>query len=263
LANPSKTAESVPTSGIETTSKQKPPSKEALAPKLPVSSLPRSSDQKQRPSPSKREQETKLPQIAASAPAPSSKNKLVENKPAEKKPVEIAQTLPAQNKLLNPTPPSLNSNPPQPTTPSPVDLEKEKPSITLKQPEPPLARTPVVTVSFDPYPSIRMPKAEKSKKSQQGKSLQMGRLVTRVDPVYPEEARQQGVEGTARVHAIFNRDGSIQSVISLSGPPSLMPAAMNAVRQWRYSQTILGGQPMETEEDVTVLFRLTNSAAKN
>jgi len=144
-------------------------------------------------------------------------------------------------------------------------MEKEKPPVAPppKQPDAPVARTPLVTVSFDAYPSIRIPKAENPKKSRQGKSLQMGRLLTRAEPVYPEEAKQQGVEGAVKVHAIFNREGTVHSLISVSGPPLLVPAAMNAVRQWRYSQTILGGQAMETEQDVTVVFRLTNGISKN
>ena len=267
-ANSSNTAAGSPNSGPERTSKEKPPSSEALVRIPAAGSLPRSLDQAQRPAPSQREQETKSPQAIASASAPSSENKLLEHRPAESKPVETkpvptAQAFPAQNKELNATPPALNSNLPQPAVAPPADMEKEKPPVSPKQPEPILARTPVVTVSFDPYPSIRMPKTEKSKKSHQGKSLQMGRLLTRVDPVYPDEARQQGVEGAVKVHAIFNREGAVQSVISVSGPPSLVPAAMNAVRQWRYSQTVLGGQAMETEEDVTVLFRLANPATKN
>ena len=91
----------------------------------------------------------------------------------------------------------------------------------------------------------------------------MGHLVMRVDPLYPEEAKQRGVEGTVKVHAIFNREGAVESVTPVNGPPQLVPAAMNAVRQWRYSQTILGGQAMETEEDVTVQFRLSKGLSKN
>lgn len=233
--------------------------------KSPSERGPRKSDQPQRISSAGRELHTKAAQVVASARVPPLENKPVENSPAETKPAQIAQVLPTvnANKESNVRPPALNSNPPQPTAPPSVDLAKEKPSVAPKQPEPILARTPVVTVNFDPYPSIRMPKTEKSKKSRQGTTLQMGRLLTRVDPVYPEEAKQQGAEGTVRVHAIFNRDGTVQSVISISGPPLLVPAAINAVRQWRYSQTILGGQAMETEEDITMLFRLTNSAAKN
>ncbi len=168
-----------------------------------------------------------------------------------------------QNKDLSTGPPLLNASPVHNEAAPTVNMEKEKPPVAPKQPEAPVTRTPVVAVSFDPYPSIRVPKAENPKKSPQGKSLQMGHLLMRVEPVYPEEARQQGIEGEVRVHAIFNREGTVQSLISVSGPPMLVPAAMNAVRQWRYSQTILAGQPMETEEDVTVLFRLSNGVSKN
>lgn len=266
-SSPSNTTETVasPSTNLDRAPKEKSHSEQG----------PRKSDQPQRISPAGRELQTKAPKIVASTPDLASENKLVENRPAEAKPAEtkaaeskptqIAQVLPTvnANKESNATPPPLNSNPPQPTATPPVDPAKEKPPVATKQPEPILARTPVVTVSFDPYPSIRMPKTEKSKKSRQGTTLQMGRLLSRVDPVYPEEAKQQGIEGTVKVHAIFNRDGAVQSVISVSGPPLLVPAAMSAVRQWHYSQTILGGQAMETEEDVTVIFRLTSSAAKN
>ena len=263
-----KTAVTNSNSLTDRTSKEKRQSEESLAQAHAASSPPRSVDQLRPPSPSQRGQEPKSSQIIASAPAPSSESRSIEskareNQPAESKPVLTAQSLPAQSKDLNVTPPSVSANAPQPTAPPPVEMEKEKTLATPKQPEASLARPPVVTVTFDPFPSIRLPKAEKSKKSHQGKNLEMGRLLSRVDPVYPEEAKQQGLEGTARVHAIFNRKGAVQSVISVSGPPLLVSAAIDAVRQWRYSQTILGGQAMETEQDVTVLFRLANSASKN
>jgi outer membrane biosynthesis protein TonB len=54
------------------------------------------------------------------------------------------------------------------------------------------------------------------------------------------------------------RDGSVQSVETTSGPALLGKAAANAVREWRYAQTLLGGQPVETEQDIVVRFRLMN-----
>ncbi len=262
-----------PASGLDRTPKEKPRGKDALAYKLLANSPPRISNQAQRPAPSQAAPQTRSSQVAVLAARPSAsvpvatkiaESKPPDSKPSENKPAQAAQVFPAQNGDLTAAQPSLSSNPSQPAPSPAVDLGREKLSAPPSTPpEPLLARTPIVTVNFDPYPSIRMPKVEKSKKSQQGKSLQMGRLLARVDPVYPEEAKQQGVEGTARVHAIFNRDGSVQSVISLSGPPMLVTATMKAVQQWRYSQTILGGQGMETQEDVTVLFHLTNSTARN
>ena len=277
VANTSETAAS-PSTTLDRATNEKPRKEQAVA-DVPHANLPRRLDQSRPPAPSQRSQETKSRQLSASAPISIPENmradnmpvatKAAETKPADSKPVQVAQAFPTVdlNRGTNAAPLTLNSTPPQPAAASAADLEKEKPPVVSRQPEPPVVpRTPVVSVSFDPYPSIRMPKAESPKKSRQknqGKSLQMGRLVTRVDPVYPDEAKQQGVEGTVRLHAIFNRDGGVQSVIQISGPPLLAPAAMNAVRQWRYSQTILGGQAMETEEDVTVQFRLGNSASKN
>ena len=80
--------------------------------------------------------------------------------------------------------------------------------------------------------------------------------------MYPEDARKQLVEGTVKLHAIIGRDGAVQSVGLISGPALLVPSAMNAVQQWRFKQSLLGGQPIETEEDITVVFRLTNSPAR-
>jgi Gram-negative bacterial TonB protein C-terminal len=48
---------------------------------------------------------------------------------------------------------------------------------------------------------------------------------------------------------------------SIDGPPILVAAAKNAVRQWRYSETLLAGQSVETEEDIAVTFRLSNPSA--
>ena len=194
-------------------------------------------------------------------------NKFVENKPAESKPVEnkpvqTAEVLPAPNKELNAALPPSNATPTRPEA-STLSKEKEASPVAAKHPEIPVPRTAVVTVTFDPYPSIRMPQKESSKKSQQGKSLQMGTLVQRVDPVYPEDAKQQGIEGTVKLHVIFSREGAVESLILVSGPPLLVRAAADAVRQWRYSPTVLNGQAMETEEDVTVVFRLSNGAQRS
>ena len=235
------------------------------------SSPPPSAHQSERPAPSQHEPETKSSNFTASVAARTPQNASSDNKPDNKpngarfaasKAAESRPVLTARANL-NAAPASVNASAPQLGGAPPVEVEKENLLVAMKQPEAPLVRTPVVTVSFDPYPSIRIPKAEKSKKSRQGESLQMGRLLTRVDPVYPEAAKRQGVEGTVKVHAIFDRGGNVQSVIPVSGPQVLLAAALSAVRQWRYSQTILGGQAMETEEDITVLFQLENSASKN
>jgi TonB family protein len=142
--------------------------------------------------------------------------------------------------------------------------EKEIPSPSSNDPVAPAAPTWSVSVSTDPYPSIRIPPEISSQKLTQGRTLQIGHVVSRVEPVYPEDAKHQGVEGTVKVHVIVGRDGAVQSVEPTGGPALLAKAATSAVREWRYAQTLLGGQPVETEQDIVVKFRLVSpSMARN
>ena len=100
----------------------------------------------------------------------------------------------------------------------------------------------------------------KSKASGPGISLKIGPVVSRVEPIYPPEALRQQVEGAVKLHAIIGRDGAVYRVELASGPLLLANAARSAVQQWRYKQTFLAGQPVETEEDITVVFRLSAPA---
>jgi len=84
-------------------------------------------------------------------------------------------------------------------------------------------------------------------------------LITRVDPVYPAEAQRQGIEGPVKVHVVFSSEGAVTKVTFVSGPQELATAAMDAVRQWRYSPTLFDGEPVETEGNVTIRFRLAES----
>lgn len=89
--------------------------------------------------------------------------------------------------------------------------------------------------------------------------LKRGVLLRRVEPEYPEFARQQNVAGTVTIEATVGADGRVQSVRVVSGPKLLVQAAVNAVRQWRYSPTLLDGRAIETEVVVSLVFHLPNS----
>ena len=142
--------------------------------------------------------------------------------------------------------------------------EKESPPPVPEQPAAAVAPVWSVAVSADPYPSIRMPQDKSSQKESSTRSLQIGRVISRVEPIYPEEAKQQGTEGAVRLHVVVGRDGSVQSVTPISGQASLAKAAVSAVHEWRYAQTLLGGQPVETEQDILVKFRVAGpSISKN
>jgi TonB family protein len=81
-------------------------------------------------------------------------------------------------------------------------------------------------------------------------------VLTRVVPKYPEEARQQRVQGPVVLKALVGIDGSVQGLKVISGEPQLVQAAADAVRQWRFQPHLLKGKPAEFETRITVNFSL-------
>ena len=90
-------------------------------------------------------------------------------------------------------------------------------------------------------------------------TLQPGALIHKVDPQYPPAALAQKVEGAVRIYAVTGADGSIKTIRPLSGPRMLIPPALEAVRQWRYSPTLLSGQPIESQRQITVAFQIAKT----
>jgi periplasmic protein TonB len=85
--------------------------------------------------------------------------------------------------------------------------------------------------------------------------LEEGQLLNRVEPVYPHIAAISGIQGQVKLHAIIARDGRIQSLNVISGPPLLVRAALEAVEQWRYRPYVLNGEAVEVETFITVNFK--------
>lgn len=83
-----------------------------------------------------------------------------------------------------------------------------------------------------------------------------GLLVRKIAPVYPQLALMARQQGTVNLHAIIAKDGTIQQLQAISGPPLLIKAAMDAVSQWRYKPYKLNGEPVEVDTTITVNFRL-------
>jgi protein TonB len=80
------------------------------------------------------------------------------------------------------------------------------------------------------------------------------KLIHRVVPNYPALARQARVSGVVRLRAVISRDGRVQEISLLSGHPLLIRAAVDAVRQWLYQPTMLNGEPVEVDTEITVTF---------
>lgn len=91
-----------------------------------------------------------------------------------------------------------------------------------------------------------------------GGSVRVPRKLTDVAPVYPVAMQSAGMGGLVPLEAVIGRDGSVSSVRVLSAQihPELAGAAMDAVRQWRYSPTLLNGVAVEVMMTVNVTFDL-------
>ena len=83
-----------------------------------------------------------------------------------------------------------------------------------------------------------------------------GLLTRKVQPIYPTLAAQMRVEGTVQLEARIGKDGSVASLKLLHGDPMLAQAATDAVHQWKYKPYVLGGQVLEVQTEITVIFKL-------
>jgi TonB family protein len=83
-----------------------------------------------------------------------------------------------------------------------------------------------------------------------------GSLLHRVEPDYPEEARQQRIQGAVVLNVRIAQDGSVESATLLSGPPLLGPAATDAVKQWRFKPRVMSGRAAEVQTRITLNFQL-------
>ena len=76
----------------------------------------------------------------------------------------------------------------------------------------------------------------------------------KVQPVYPAEARRMHVQGSVVIDAMVTAQGQVDELKLVSGDPRLAPAAMEAVRKWRYTPYSLNGKPIPKETRITISF---------
>jgi len=81
-------------------------------------------------------------------------------------------------------------------------------------------------------------------------------LYHRVEPVYPPLAIPLRREGRVELHAVISTDGSVQALEVISGDALFIQSALAAVREWRYHPTILNGQAVEVDTQITVIYTL-------
>lgn len=87
-------------------------------------------------------------------------------------------------------------------------------------------------------------------------AVSLGMLLKTVDPVYPVTAKSAGVQGVVVLQARISKTGDIEDLHVVSGPDVLQPAALGAVKQWKYRPYLLNGEPVEVLTTINVIFRL-------
>jgi protein TonB len=82
-------------------------------------------------------------------------------------------------------------------------------------------------------------------------------LIQKIEPAYPPLARAARIQDEVVLTANISKTGEIQNLILISGHPMLVPAAIEAVRQWRFRPFLLNGEPVEVETTITLTFQLS------
>jgi periplasmic protein TonB len=104
---------------------------------------------------------------------------------------------------------------------------------------------------------VAVPKVATPQRVRVSQGVSAGLLIRKVNPNYPPLARQARIQGQVLLQAEISKDGSIQNLRLISGHPMLAPAAIEAVKQWKYKPYLLNGEPVEVETQVQVNFTLS------
>ena len=82
------------------------------------------------------------------------------------------------------------------------------------------------------------------------------RIVSQVQPKYPEQAKKKRIQGTVVLNVEIGTDGTVEDVKVASGPKELRQSALVAVRQWKYKPYLLNGSPVEVDTTISVVYTL-------
>jgi len=108
----------------------------------------------------------------------------------------------------------------------------------------------VLSAANTPPPKVAPQKVRISQGVLQGNALSQPK------PIYPPIARQARIQGSVILAATISKNGTIENLRLVSGHPMLVPAAMDAVRQWKYKPYMLNGDPVEVDTQITVNFTM-------
>jgi outer membrane biosynthesis protein TonB len=122
-------------------------------------------------------------------------------------------------------------------------LGRASESLTVVAEKPELAPAPAIQTSSRP---IRI-----------SAGVQPAKLIRSVTPVFPQSARDKGLQGAVTFEAVIDKAGFIREIAQLGfASPDLVEAARDAIRLWQYTPALLNGEPVELITEITVNFQL-------
>jgi protein TonB len=107
-----------------------------------------------------------------------------------------------------------------------------------------------------PLPVVPPPAVQPKEVVRVGLGVTAPQKIRHVAPIYPPIALAARREGVVILEAVIGEEGSVRDVKVLRSVPLLDQAAIDAVRQWRFTPTLLSGEPVPVVMTVTVAFRL-------
>jgi outer membrane biosynthesis protein TonB len=120
------------------------------------------------------------------------------------------------------------------------------PGFRLENAEPPVTRQ---TTSIEVHANVPQITPQRIRVAA---AEQAAKLISKVDPVYPPVAKAAHIQGVVRLTAVLSNDGRVMLLQVLRGPPLLVPAVQEAVKQWTYSRTFVNGIPVEVVTEIEV-----------
>jgi TonB family protein len=120
--------------------------------------------------------------------------------------------------------------------------------------------TQVVTVTGKSHRTGPVAPPPPPRRIRVGGDVQAAKLISSSPkPEYPPDLEEKGIEGTVLLNAVIGMDGTVLDIRVINTPnPGLEKAALDAVKQWRYTPTLLNGEPVEVVTTITVNFRLVD-----
>jgi len=146
---------------------------------------------------------------------------------------------------------------PSPTAPSPLVADRHP----LVVPNPKMASAPpgelvVYENGKLVYEEKPRPATVRSRMVQVPFSKANALLIQRVEPLYPDQARESRTQGTVVLQVDVSEQGTVRELRTLSGDPQLAGAASDAIRQWRFRPYAPQGQALSFQTQVTMDFKL-------